>query len=1339
MNQQLRQRNRPDDATFIEPSGGILTEQLVSKLRGESCSESAVQPSTFGIGSVGAPTSETELEEQISAAWEELVERWDEISRDNAVFSMNVSEARSKWIRRLFEELGFSPEHHQADMTADGVTAKVDYLGWTPKDAVHADADVPATSPPLLHMVQPDPERPLDDGDHHGSNRKSPHDELQTFLNASTDLQWSIVTDGLKLRLLRDYFHTYTRGYVEFDLENIFTNRNYEDFRAIYRLCHASRFIVDGDGDDATSPLESLYQVALATGVKVGENLQSNVVEALEVLGNGFLTPEIRTALEEGGQDVADEYYQGLLRVVYRLLFLLFAEQRGMMTDRGDLYTEEYSISTLRERSERASGRDTQVDLWEGLQVTFRLVGQGRDDGVLSVPGYNGGLFDDSKMAYIDDAVCPNHALLDAIHKLTHVEQQGYQQRISYADLGVDEIGAVYESLLEFTPQYAETAVEIEERKVSSRTFYLDDRGMERKETGSYYTKPELVDELIQSALKPTVDDRVDEDASVEEQEEALLSIDVVDPACGSGAFLIAANNYLGKRLAKIRSGSDYPEKKVVREARRSVVQHCLYGVDLNPMAVELAKVSLWINSAVKDQPLSFLDHRIKQGNSLIGATRDLIADGVPADAYETSKGRDWHIGNDLRKRVREENKTFTDKSQAQMTLTMGYDEQEHLEIAKRLEGLDEHAISDVERKAELYEQFEESQALKTERLAHDVWTAAFYWPLDGSVAENPTPSAIQKVRTEGPHDLEKPESDIEEMCALAREFSETHSFFHWELEFPLVYQKGGFDCVLANPPWERLRFEPAKFFAVSRPDIANTSTASKRNAMIEELEEEDPELYEEYLTVSEGLEKTTSFIRSSGKYELTGQGNVNTYAVFSELALQNTSPRGYNGLIVPTGIATDASTQEYFQKIVEEQQLKSLFDFENSKGIFPAVHRSYKFCLLAQTGKDNPQEEFELAFYLTRVEQLHNDDDNRFKLTRNDIERINPNTKNCPTFESAKDAELILKIHDSIGAFVVENDDAGNPWEANIHRMFHMSDDSGLFESYADLRGRDFNRTAQRLECGEENLIGLYESKQTHQYNHRFSTFETSPKDEMDKGDASRIEKEELDNPHKLATPRYWIPYDEYAAKSGQDWHVVLREIARATDRRTAIFCILPEAATGNSLNHISGPSADEALLLIAAFNSYTQDFVARQKVGGTHLNNFITRQLPIPDPERFEQIRYNDAPIGDRIKELALQLTYHAVDLEEFAREAGYDSEPFSYTTPNGRPREEVRFELEALMAHVYGVDAADFERLFSTFEQIRDEELDEYGYYRTRDEIKQRFEEMQDDITTTEVIEQ
>ncbi len=1313
------------ETSFIETSGGLLTEQLITKLRDESCSEDAVQPETFKLTGDSDIETDTDLESEISEAWEDLKERWDTVSQNSEIFGMDTSTARTKWIIPLLESLGFDPAYQQANLVAGNLKADLSHLGWSPEDQL--GEQIVDGTPPITHLVQPDKDEPLDSGSHIGSNGKSPHDELQQFLNAA-DQQWSIVTDGLKLRLLRDYYHTYTRGYVEFDLENIFTNRNYEDFRALYRLCHASRFVPRGNEEEAEAPLESLYQVALATGVKVGEDLQSNVVEALETLGNGFLDQEIRKALEEGGQEEAEAYYQDLLRIVYRLLFLLFAEQRGMMADRGDLYTKEYSISALRERAERRQSRDHQTDLWEGLKVTFRIVGQGVDEDDLQVPAYNGSLFDDEKLEFVNGATCDNQAILSAIHNLTHVEQQGYQQRISYADLGVDEIGAVYESLLEFTPQLADTALELDGRSISRGQFYLDDRGMERKETGSYYTKPELVDELIDSALKPVVNDRLADADTKEEKEEALLNIDVCDPAVGSGAFLIAANNYLGKRLAEIRSNSAYPDEATVRKARRSVVQHCLYGVDLNPMAVELAKVSLWINSAVEDQPLSFLDHRIKQGNSLIGTTPELIAEGVPVDAYETSSGREWHKGNEVRKQVRSENRDLSEDSQLQSGLNWSWeDHNEHIELAKELEGIDEEDVTDIEEKASLFDELESSESLRRERLVHHVWTAAFYWPLDGSADEYPSPRNIERIRRNPPKDLDKPSDELngfESMCKRALDIADSQSFFHWELEFPSVYSsKDGFDCIIGNPPWEKMDFEEQEFFAVRNPEIANAPTAAKRTELIENLQETDPELYTEYQQAAEAAEDTMNFMRESGRFPLTGRGIMNTYALFAELSLKNIQPDSLTGMVIPTGIATDANTQYFFREIVEERRLKSLFDFENKKGLFPGVDSRYKFSLLTLSGSNREQPSFELAFYLTEPDQLQNPE-RRFELSRKDIELINPNTKNCPTFESKADAELTLKLYNSVGVF--KNTTEGqNPWSIEISRMFNTSDDSHLFKTKMELEQDGWDLVGGQFQKDSEFYTPLYEAKLINQFNHRYSTFEGVSQEEAENGNSVRLSPEELDQIDLLALPRYWLPDTKYQDKNGEDWHLAVRDITNATNERTVIASIIPSVATGETLKQISGQSAEESLLLLACLNSFTLDFTARQKVGGTHLSHFILRQLPIPSPDRFDRVKLDGEPIRDAILERSIRLMYTAHDLDPFAEAAGEGRGPFTFTGDT-QPRKEIRMELEALICHVYELSKEDFDQLFDSFEQIRDRDIKEYGRYQTRETIKQKYEE-------------
>jgi len=600
------------------------------------------------------------------------------------------------------------------------------------------------------------------------------------------------------LRVLRDFYHTYTRGYVEFDLENIFTSRNYQDFRALYRLCHASRFlppeknaldksvseVLKDDRDEATedgeseieTPLEMFYQTSLSTGVKVGQDLQSNVISALETLGNGLLNPEIREFLREGGDEAAQEYYQELLMLIYRLLFLLYAEQRGMMPGRDSLYTDEYSITKLRQRAERRRGQDdTNTDLWYGLQATFSLA-EGGDEN-LGVPAYNGMLFDSERLEHVSDSECTNEVLLNSIADLTLIERENVLQRISYADLGVEEVGSIYESLLEFTPRLASEHVELENKVISPGKFYLDNRGIERKETGSYYTDPQLVQELIKSALEPVVDNRLKSAKETKEAKEtALLDIKVCDPACGSAAFLIAATNYLGKRLAQIREGKEYPLEGDLREARRTVLQRCIYGVDLNPMAVELAKVSLWIDSAVEDKPLNFLDHHIKCGNSLLGTNRELMNGEFPVDAYDTSGGREGHVGNEIRKRVRSENdkrkKGFESVSLEEWSTRRKI----FVSIAEEIETLEEKDSSDIEEKKKLYREVRKTEAFRREKLAYDVWTAAFFWPLNGSAPEYPTPETVEKIRR-NPHSSD---TNIGYLRERGTEIADELRFFHW-------------------------------------------------------------------------------------------------------------------------------------------------------------------------------------------------------------------------------------------------------------------------------------------------------------------------------------------------------------------------------------------------------------------------------------------------------------------------------------------------------------------------------------------------------------------------------
>jgi len=1325
---------RTGSTTFINTSGGLLTDELVSKLRQRHCGESAVRPETFALPST-EPPEEADIEAEIGDTWDTLRERWDELTMDETLFHMDVSDARTKWILKLFQNLGFEPVFQRENLEAGGIEANLSHKGW-PDGEIESYGEMEGRTAPIIHTVEP--EQKLDEKPENAPRgTKSPHDTLQEFLNASDEHDWAVVTNGLTLRVLRDFYHTYTRGYVEFDLENLFTNRNYGDFRALYRLCHATRFIepvVADEGGDVETPLEQLYQVALSTGVKVGQDLQENVVSAIETLGNGFLNQKIREAIEEE-QDAADDYYQDVLYIVYRVLFLMFAEQRGMMSQRDSLYTEEYSITKLRERSEQYEKGDRKTDLWEGLKATFELVGKGDDR--LGVHGYNGDLFDNDNLEYILESECSNEKLLNAIHDLTHINQDGYQQRISYADLGVEEIGAVYESLLEFTPQIAKSALELEDRTVSPDSFYLDDQGVERKETGSYYTDPGLVNELINSTLEPIVEDRLDEaGTSSQAKKEALLDITVCDPACGSGAFLIAANDYLAYELAKIQSESSYPDEGTIRSARRDVVQHCLYGVDMNPMAVELAKVSLWINSAVEDRPLNFLDHRIRCGNSLVGTTSDLVASGLPDDAYETSQGRDWHPGNELRRRVRNENKE-QDSTDNHSLGRWGVEKESYVELAQELDDIDETSQDDIKKKRSLYEDLQKSDTLQKKKLIYDVWTAAFFWPMDEDTGEYPTPKVINKIRRNpNPED-----EDLIRLKERAQEIAKEHHFFHWELEFPGVFNDefSGFDCILGNPPWERVKPEEKEWFQDKNTEIANASK-QQRTRLINKLEESDPSLYNEWITESKRSQRIARFIRESGRFDLSAVGDLNTYPVFAELAgIGVVNRRGRSGIVVKTGIATDRDNEDLFGYFVDNNLLISFHDFRNSKRIFQDVHQNERFCLLTLGGERTATDNIEFSFLNTSIEMLH-DGDHRMSLTREQIKSINPNTKSIPTFRSHRNKEITLKVHRDQPVLV--NDEEGtNHWGITYHTMFHLTNDSNLFEDHTrtSLKERGFQLGIDsifRQGEGEDVYLPLYEGKMIHQFDHRFNTFgdHSSKEDSPEKRKMTPKEKADTS---KEAIPSNWVEKSDFEEEIqdwgwNADWIFAFRDVADATTNvRTSVGTIAPFRPFGNTapLLTFNDEDPEKVTVFTTFFNSFVFDFALRQSIGGTHLNKYILKQLPMPTPEDVEEFTVQtngmSKSLNDFLKNRGQKLIWTSDSLDGLGDGLGSADGPYTW---DENERRTLRAEIDGAIAQVYDIPRDDFAYILDQFEILKDRENKEYGEYRTKKDCLAAFDKIE-----------
>ena len=369
----------------------------------------------------------------------------------------------------------------------------------------------------------------------------------------------------------------------------------------------------------------------------------------------------------------------------------------------------------------------------------------------------------------------------------------------------------------------------------------------------------------------------------------------------------------------------------------------------------------------------------------------------------------------------------------------------------------------------------------------------------------------------------------------MRKELARAHDFFHWHLEFAEIMQNGGFDAVIGNPPWERIKLQEQEFFASRSPEIAAAPNKAARARLIRQLNRNDAsatekDIHREFETAKRKAEAASQYARTGGRFPLTGVGDLNTYAVFAETFLQLLNPRGRAGLIVPTGIATDHSTKAFFDTIVSRQRLVSLFDFENREAVFAGVHRSYKFCLLTLSGKDNPVPEAEFAFFLHQAEQLQ-EAERRFTLSADDFSLFNPNTRTCPIFRTRRDMEIARKMYQRAGVLWKEasgSQPEENPWGVTFQRMFDMSNDSGLFSTRREMEEAGWALDGNAFVRGGERCLPLYEAKLFHQYDHRFATFDGVSDRDIRNGKARPMTAEEKLDPRQVVIPRYWVPEEE-------------------------------------------------------------------------------------------------------------------------------------------------------------------------------------------------------------------
>ena len=433
-----------------------------------------------------------------------------------------------------------------------------------------------------------------------------------------------------------------------------------------------------------------------------------------------------------------------------------------------------------------------------------------------------------------------------------------------------------------------------------------------------------LVNELIKSALIPVIEQTLKDNP--ERPRDALLGLKIVDPACGSGHFLLAAARQVAAEIARLDAGPDTPGETLRQHALREVVRHCIYGVDNNPLAVELCKTALWIETVEPGKPLSFFDHHIRVGNSLLGATPELITAGLPDNAFMAIEGDDKKACAVLKKRNKAERKGL-----GPLFVQQEAETQTHLQqVAAALEELPDDQPEDVRAKELAFRHYERTDKYRHKKLFADAWCAAFV--IKKRFRESGRESSLSGITQGLLNDFAAARPLPDALATEIDRLSVQYQFFHWHLAFPEVFAKGGFDCVLGNPPWEHTELKEKEWFAERRPDIANARNGAERKRMIEALKQEDLLLYAAFADSVREHDGASHFLGNSGRYPLCGRGRINVYTVFAEDMRTLLNSQGRVGCVLPTGIATDDTTKFFFQDMIDKQALVSLFSFENEE-----------------------------------------------------------------------------------------------------------------------------------------------------------------------------------------------------------------------------------------------------------------------------------------------------------------------------------------------------------------------------------------------------------------------
>jgi len=562
-----------------------------------------------------------------------------------------------------------------------------------------------------------------------------------------------------------------------------------------------------------------------------------------------------------------------------------------------------------------------------------------------------------------------------------------------------------------------------------------------------------------------------------------------------------------------------------------------------------------------------------------------------------------------------------------------------------------------------------------------------------------------------------------------------------WQKTFKDVFSRPnpGFDCVIGNPPWERFTLKNREFFDISAPHVLEAPTAAESRRLIEKLKTQNPPLYERYIQAKESAEKTMTYIRQCGRFPLAGKGDINTYAVFAELAHSIVSSTGRVGLLVPTGIATDKTNEDFFAKLVNSQAFSGLYDFENRKKIFPDVDGRYKFSVLLFGGSRNKSKSADFVFFAHTMEDVK-DEKRHIELSSNDLKLLNPNTHTCPIFRSKRDANLTKYIYKHVPILINKTrKEGGNPWGVNFFTMFHQSSDAGLFRTAEQLKADGFKRDGAIWKKRKQVFLPLYEAKMVQIFDHRAASVVVDKSKWMRQGQTDDTSLVQHQNPEFTVEPRWWINEADVHHVLGDrntSKTIAFKNVTSPTNQRTMIAAFIPYAGVVHSSPLIFTGSDINARLtacLLGNINAFTYDYICRQKIGGINLSYFIIEQIPTFSPDFYKQkCPWNKKQSLEKwISDRVLKLACTSNDMIPLAKATGLKP-PIHKWDP--AERLDLMAELDAAYFLLYGIERNDVEYILSTFAGLRNVSPDLLAGLTTTTRILQFYDDLKSHFDKT-----